>query len=309
MNDLLIFVTSIVFLHLVLPGAYSYPENKNMFAPFVLDDNTRLTSLTPARSIRVAGLQMNVTKDIQANKLTILEGISKAAEANADFLMTPEGSLSGYNNTFDAQELMAAMEEVKAAAKKVNVGLLLGTCYKERVGTYEKCWNQIRVYSPEGNLLIAYSKILRCSPIDAPGTGEMLAYEEGKLQTFSWNGIQFGTLICNDLWATPGYTTIANPYLPLKLKDMGAEVIFHAINSGKNLRYKAFHESSAELWAQSLGIPIIEVNAAQGTDPANAQSGLIASNGERTVKVSEIGSQFFIVDIELEKTQSVPEKE
>ncbi|MBK8503786.1 MAG: carbon-nitrogen hydrolase family protein [Saprospiraceae bacterium] len=308
MKDLMICVTWIAWLLLAMPGAYSHPENKNMYRSLVLDDNTPVNPLLVARSIRVAGLQMNVTSDIQTNKLTILEGISKAAEADADFLMTPEGSLSGYNNTFDAQELKVAMQEVKEAAKKVKVGLLLGTCYKEGVGEYEKCWNQIRVYSPEGNLLIAYSKILRCSPIAAPGTGEMLAYEEGKLETFSWNGIQFGTLICNDLWATPGYTTMANPYLPLKLKEMGAEVIFHAINSGKNQRYKAFHESSAELWAQSLGVLIMEVNAAQGTDPTNAQSGLIAADGERTVKVSEIGSQFFIADIELDKTRSVPEK-
>jgi predicted amidohydrolase len=45
-----------------------------------------------------------------------------------------------------------------------------------------------------------------------PGTGEMVEYGEGTLWTFDWNGYRFGILICNDLWATPGYT-MPNPYL------------------------------------------------------------------------------------------------
>jgi predicted amidohydrolase len=195
---------------------------------------------------------MEIGSDIQANKVSIIKGIKKAANEGADFLMTPEGSLSGYNSSFDAEELKAALDEVTNAAKKSKVGLMLGTCFKDNYSGAEQCWNQVRIYTPDGELLSAYSKILRCSPVDLPGTGEMLAYVEGHLQTFEWNGIKFGTLICNDLWAS------------------------------------------------SLEVQILEVNAAKGADPINAQSGLIDVDGKRIVLVPEIGEQFFLVDISIQ---------
>lgn len=253
-------------------------------------------------TIKVAGLQMDVTADILKNKNRILSGIREASTAKAAFLVTPEGSLSGYHCNFNQGELLKAMEEVIVYAKELKIGLMLGTCFKNEK---ELCYNQIRVYTPEGKFLGAHSKVLNCSPVDAPGTGEMLEYEEGVLQTFEWNNIRFGTLICNDLWATPGYTTIPNPYLPLQLKQMGAEVIFHAINSGNNQRYRNFHESSVELWALSLHIPIMEVNAAKGMDKINAQSGLVDVNGTRSVVVPDTGEHLFYCQIRLDNKGNV----
>jgi predicted amidohydrolase len=125
----------------------------------------------------------------------------------------------------------------------------------------------------------------------------MTDYVEGELKTFIWNDIRFGILICNDMWATPGYTTMSNPYLPWRLKQMGAQFIVHCINSGTAQKYKPFHESSVELWASSVHLPIMEVNAAQGNDKINARSGLIESSGERSVTIPDSGEQFFTVRI------------
>lgn len=247
-------------------------------------------------NLRVAGLQMNVTNNITANKERILSAIREAALGQARFLATPEGSLSGYRSQFDQKELSAALQEVISLAAELKLGLLLGTCYKDEQGL---CYNQIRIYAPEGNFIGAHSKILVCSPIDKPGTGEMLQYQQGVLQTFVWNNIRFGALVCNDLWATPGYTTLSNPYLPLKLKEMGAQVIFHSINSGTGQRYRNFHESSAELWALNLRIPILEVNAAHGIEKINAQSGLIDASGLRSIMVADSGEHLFFCDIDL----------
>lgn len=255
--------------------------------------------ITPAGStIKVAGLQMDVTNDILHNKNRILSGMKEAAAGKAIFLVTPEGSLSGYHSKFNQPELLKAVQEIVSYAKELRLGLLLGTCFKD---DQELCYNQIRVYAPDGVFLGAHSKILVCSPTDSPGTGEMLDYQPGVLQTFEWNNIRFGILVCNDLWATPGYTTIPNPYLPLKLKQMGAEVIFHSINSGTNQLYRRFHESSAELWALNLRIPIMEVNAAQGREKINAQSGLIDSNGVRSVVVPDTGEFLYYCEIDLQK--------
>jgi predicted amidohydrolase len=256
-----------------------------------------LTIKETVPAITISGLQMDITEDVKHNKDQIINGITKASMAGSSFLATPEGSLSGYTNNFNQSEVSAALKEVLSFAVKMKVGLLLGTCYKEQIKGVEYCYNQVRVYSPEGSFLGAYSKILRCSNMDLPGTGEMVDYVEGELKTFYWNGLRFGILICNDLWATPGYTTTPNPYLAWKLKQMGAQFIVHCINSGTVQKYRPFHESSAELWALSMKIPILEVNAAHGEEKINAQSGLINSDGERTLRVPDSGVQFFTAGI------------
>ena len=252
--------------------------------------------------IRFAGLQMNAESDIGINKERIIKGIREASAGNADFLVTPEGSLSGYTNNFDQDQVTSALNEILTVAKSLKVGLFLGTCYKVKENGQTYCYNQIRVYDQQGVLMGVYSKILRCSPLDRPGTGEMTAYAEGQLKIFDWKGIKIGTLICNDLWATPGYTTIPNPYLAWKLKQMGAQLIVHCINSGYDQRYRKFHESSAELWALSLHLPILEVNAAQEGNIINARSGLIDSQGNRIKPVPDSGDQLFINDIGVAET-------
>lgn len=256
-----------------------------------------LSMINEEKSMTLAGLQMNITTDINSNLAQIINGLHKASQEGASFLVTPEGSLSGYTSKFDRVELNKALEEVRAEAIKMKIGLMLGTCFKELIQGKEFCYNQVRVYTPDGNFLGAYSKILRCSSIELPGSGEMTEYIEGDLRTFDWNGMRFGILICNDLWATPGYTTLSNPYLPWKLKQMGAQFIVHCINSGTAQKYRPFHESSAELWALSVHMPILEVNAAQGKEMINAQSGLIGANGERILRVPDSGLQYFSVKI------------
>jgi predicted amidohydrolase len=248
-------------------------------------------------SLVLSGLQMTVTNNIKNNQEQIINGIQKAAQEGASFLVTPEGSLSGYTSNFNQSELSVALEEIRAAAGKMKVGLILGTCYKELIKGKEFCFNQVRIYAPDGHFMGEYSKILRCSNLDIPGSGEMVDYVEGELKVFYWEGLRFGILICNDLWATPGYTTMPNPYLAWKLKQMGAQFIIHCINSGTVQKYRSFHESSAELWAFSTHIPILEVNAAQGKEIINAQSGLIDANGERSLRVPDSGEQFFTVRI------------
>lgn len=88
-----------------------------------------------------------------------------------------------------------------------------------------------------------------------------------------------------------------NPYLAWRLKQMGAQFIIHCINSGSVQRYRPFHESSAELWALSVKLPVMEVNAVEPDAKVNARSGLIDATGERSLRVPDSGIQFFTVSI------------
>jgi len=247
---------------------------------------------SPPRELTVAGLQMFVTRDVKTNEEAIHRAIDQAAGVRADFLLTPEGSLSGYSPNFDQAVVAGALQRVARHAQESRVGLLLGTCYQDADAF---CHDQVRVYAPNGDFLGAYSKILLCSSLDHPGTGEMRDYAAGTLKTFSWDGLTFGVLICNDLWATPGFTTTANPYLAWQLKSMGAQVIFHAVNATgpEYLRYRPYHESNQSLWARGLRIPIVTTNAVDGTNPTNCRAGVVGPDGERKLVAGEVGEQFF----------------
>jgi predicted amidohydrolase len=266
--------------------------------------------------LTVAGLQMVVSTDVEANEKAVHRGIEKAAAARADFLLTPEGSVSGYYPGFDGAAVTAAVQRLARHARESRVGLLLGTCYKEmaedapspfelhldpsaRGQRQELCLNQVRVYEPGGEYLGAHSKILLTSTLRHPGTGEMRDYVAGTLRTFSWRGVCFGVLICNDLWATPGYTTTPNPYLAWRLRQMGAQVIFHAVNSGFVQFYRPYHEMNQALWAGALGIPIVAANASHEVDPVNCRSGVVGPNGERKNEAPDIGEQFFSCELSL----------
>jgi predicted amidohydrolase len=251
------------------------------------------------QTVKIAALQMLVTPDVAGNEGRILAGLERAAAEGADFLLTPEGSLSGYHNAFDGAEVEAAVGRVTAAARAAHVGLALGTCYKERDGEAEVCYNQVRIYAPEGDYLGHHAKILRCSRLAHPGTGEMQQFAEGALRTFDWRDLRFGALICNDLWATPGFTTMPNPYLAWRLKQMGAQFLLHAINSGRDLRHRLWHEACSAMWAKAVQLPILQVNAAPADGlPLNAPSGLLGPDGTRLLTVPDSSEEYFACDVE-----------
>lgn len=248
----------------------------------------------------VSGLQMRVTFDVSQNERRIQTGIRRAAKDGAHFLLTPEGSLSGYHAAFNAGKVAAAVKRLAALAGKLRVGLALGTCYKERRGKKMRCYNQVRLYSPQGRYLGAHNKILRTTLLEHPGSGEMRDYVRGRLRTFTWRGIRFGVLICNDMWASPHVTTLPNPHLAFRLKRLGARFILHSIHSGRDPRMRPYHESTVEIRARSLKIPIVEVNAAKEKGRAvNARSGPVMADGTRPFYVPDRGEHYFVCRIKV----------
>ena len=181
--------------------------------------------------LRVAGAQLPVTNDITSNVAALSRAIAFARDAHADILLTPEGSLSGYTHTFDVQAVRAGLHEVTAQARDAGIGLALGTCFVEDDGL---CYNQIRFYAADGAFLGFHSKTLRCGTLTSPPKGEIEHYAVQPLRTYEVNGITVGGLICNDLWANPECTPMPDPHLTQRLSEMGARVIFHAVNGGRN---------------------------------------------------------------------------
>ena len=256
---------------------------------------------------RVAGCQMSVGLNIEQNAARISRAIDWAAGQGAEILLTPEGSLSGYTHEFDVRAVEEALEFLRRRAHDKNIGLALGTCFIEQ---NSECYNQIRFYRPNGDYLGFHSKILRCGSVDGLSQGEVNHFAASDLCVFPWrDGLLIGGLICNDMWANPECTPMPDTHLTQQLSAMGAKVIVHAVNGGRNgsswseLAWH-FHESNLRMRARAGAIWIITAdNAAPEQIACSAPSGVIDRFGEFVCRTNPKGEQYFVHTITIDDSQ------
>lgn len=258
------------------------------------------------KKLRVAGAQMPVTENIGANLGWIEQAIDFAAREEADILLTPEGSLSGYTHLFSQEQVEQGLRRVTERARLAQVGLALGTCFIEADGL---CYNQIRFYRPDGKYLGFHSKTLTCGTLERPPQGEINHFHVRRLRTFETRGIKIAGLICNDLWANPTCTPQPDPHLVQRLAERGARVIFHAVNGGRDgseLSRVAwnYHESNLRLRALAGKVWIVTVdNCFPLHLPCSAPSGVVTPQGEWACQAPPQGEHFFSYEIEVTEAQ------
>jgi predicted amidohydrolase len=247
--------------------------------------------------MRIAGAQIPVTRNISENYDAIRRAMRYARDAEADLLLTPEGSLSGYAPQFDAKEARDALASLTAEAKEIGLGLALGTCFVEPDDG--ACYNELRFYDRNGAFLGFHSKTLRCGSLTEPPAGEINDYAARPLQVFDFHGVTLGGLICNDLWANPGCTPMPDPHLTQQLARMGAKVILHAVNGGRDgsewsrVNWR-FHESNLLMRAAAGRLWIATAdNCAPAHFPCSAPSGVISPKGTWACKTEPVGERFF----------------
>ena len=257
------------------------------------------------KKLRVAVAQIPVSRDIAANVETISRAIDRAIDEKAEVLLTPEGSLSGYTHQFDQQQVEKGLKRLVAKASSAGLALALGTCFVEPDDG--RCYNQIRFYDGSGKFLGFHNKILRCGSMTKPTKGEIDHFAARPLRTFQLQGITVGGLICNDMWANPGCTPMPDPHLSQKLADMGARIIFQAINGGrdgsdwsKNV-YWPFHETNLRIRARTGKLWIVTSDNCHPTNiPCSAPSGVLRPDGHWAVQAPNQGEQFVVYTIDLD---------
>ncbi len=256
------------------------------------------------RSLRVATAQIPVTHSISANSAAIHRALDAAIREGADILLTPEGSLSGYTPKFDQTAVDKELFRIVHRARQAGMALALGTCYVEPDD--QKCYNQLRFYNGSGEFLGFHSKTLLCGSFSEPPQGEINDYATRPLRTFEIKGIRVGGLICNDMWGNPQCTPMPDPHLSQKLSKAGAEIIFLAINGGRD----------GGAWSEEVNWPYHEVNmrmrAAAGRVwvvsadnsfphhvPCSAPSGVLKPNGQWAVQSPRQGEHVTVHTIEI----------
>ena len=214
---------------------------------------------------RITLAQVPVTEDVTKNLGYAHEALAQAERDRAHWVFFPEMFLSGYYGGFRQEEVSRAFEEICALCRKARISGLISTGWKEQGKTYD----QIRIVNSQGECVGVYAKRLLCygESYLAPGETPMV---------HTLNGLKFGTLICNDLWVTPGFSDGPNPHLSLQIARAGAQVLFQAVNSGNNLRYRSYHESNQFVRAAEAKCPIVAVNAFEPPE-INDTSGVVGT--------------------------------
>lgn len=253
--------------------------------------------------LRIAGAQLPVTPDVAANSEALGRAIDYAASVQADLVLTPEGSLSGYTPHFDAAQVRDGLHHVTDRARRAGVGLALGTCYLEDDGLI---YNQLRFYERDGTYLGFHSKTLTCGTWDEPPRGEINDYAVRPLRVFRFRGVTVGGLICNDLWANPECTPVPDPHLTQQLARLGARVIFHAVNGGRDggpySRHVAwpFHTANLQMRARAARIWIATVDNSHPFHwPCSAPSGVVAPDGHWAVQAPDMGEAFYVHTLDI----------
>jgi predicted amidohydrolase len=238
-------------------------------------------------TIRIVGVQMHVSAKLDDNLPKILEHI---LNADGDFIVFPEMSLTGYHGDFSDKAARGAWEQIAAACRQKYITALIGTGRRRD----EDIHIQTRIYDEEGELLGTHEKLV-------PTQSDREFCKPGeKLRIFHHRGLTFGCTICNDLWVTPGCGPYPDPRLTYQLGKKGAQVVFHAANSGASAMHRAYHEANLRLRAVESGIYIAVANAASGEGPVNCPSGVMSPEGEWLTQCPLEGEQVFTQDIEVE---------
>ncbi len=264
---------------------------------------------TPVTGLTVACAQLPVWDDVDRNLPVVLSAVERAAEAGADILLTPEGSVSGYHARFDAAEVRRAVDTVVQAAVRAGVGLALGTCHGADDG---RLYDELRFYDKDGTLLGSHAKILLCTDVRNPDVpAEIDRFATRPLGVVALDGITAGGLVCNDLWANPAATAVDDPHLTQRLAALGAGVVFHTANTGlargDDLRmHRAFHESNLRLRAMAAGVWIATADVADPTGRLASRSGtgVLDPLGRWVAKAPDRGEALVTARIELRAPSS-----
>lgn len=231
-------------------------------------DLARAEATPKAAPQRITLAQLQSTPDVAANLAKAREVFAQAAREKAGWVMFPELFLTGSyaGPKYHQADVAPAFAQIQQWCREHHVIGLIGTGWDED----GKRWNQLRIVNPDGKLAGVYAKT--CLTY-----GDAKDFSPGPISMMhAVGGLKIGTLICNDLWVTPGYTDGPNPHYSLQLAKDGAQVIFHAVGSGNDQRYRSYHESNPLLRAAEARCPIVIVNAYKGRE-VNATSGVVGT--------------------------------
>lgn len=148
--------------------------------------------------MKLAIAQTEIYFENQTKNLIIAaDWIAQAAHQNADWIIFPETSFTGFSMHTDITIPLAdmAIQAMQKLAKKYHIAIGFGVMKKADCISHRQCANHYLVVDSSGNILTDFTKLHPFS-----STGEDKITQSGNnIVTGTLSGIPFSTLICYDL--------------------------------------------------------------------------------------------------------------
>lgn len=258
--------------------------------------------------IRLAGAQIPCSKNIQKNIETIKTAIDWAVENKVDYLVTPEASLSGYQDVFDSDDLKNGLTEVESYVKETGISLCLGTLWNEPEEGESVRRNQIRSYDYNGMLQGIVNKTILCPLDEQLGVVRNPFFIPMFLNTkVEKHIIPTAGYICNDLYGKYGDISLTDYYSMYNFK-----LYIHSTNAERNvnpIHDKIFNDwNTANIQISSYLMPkrvlltvdnCIGMNGEDYNGPTSSPSGIL-KGGEWLVQAPRTGQHFFYYDFDFD---------
>lgn len=196
------------------------------------------------KTLRVATCQFAVDGQVEHNRRWVLKQIAEATAQQAEVVHFSECALSGYAGVdmesiaaLDWDALVAATQDVMAAAKEHKVWVLLGSTH--RLDDNHKPHNCVYVINPQGKIVNRYDKRF-CTGADGKSpTLDLCHYSPGdRFVTFKVHGITCGIAICYDY---------RFPELFRGYHQLGVNVLFQSFH---NARKTVVADPKYNIWKQ-----------------------------------------------------------
>ena len=251
--------------------------------------------------------QPPVYKQVNENKKVILDVLDKTKDS--DWLLTPEGSLSGYcadqTHELKSDQYAPALKEVEDYLIQNKRNMLLATGHVE---SNNLPYNQIRVYR-QGQFNGAYAKQLLTNDFNA--AGELFYYIAGNEPHYYYidekQSVLASSLICNDIWAFPKMSPQGNPYYYREFRKYNVKVVFCAVNC--NIDYLdplvyEWHENHLRLFSREFEMYTVVSGATtdmvgKPVDHTQCPSGIIGPDGEWIEKCKDSGSDIATIELKI----------
>ncbi len=239
--------------------------------------------------MKLAIAQINCTVgDLAGNSAKIIDYASRARDAGASLVMTPELALSGYppedlllREDFN-KACEAALLELASAISGITV-LVGHPLLKDGL-----CYNAASVLQ-DGSILATYHKHI----LPNHSVFDEVRYFSAGLDplVFIHHGVHFGVLICADVWE-PTPATLA--------RDAGAEVLLVLNASPFHIDKQPARHEIVRARVSETGLPIVYTNMVGGQDELVFDGGsfVLDKRGALTQQLTAFDEALAIVDLE-----------
>jgi len=247
--------------------------------------------------MKLAIAQINCTVgDLAGNSAKIIEYAERAKSAGASLIITPELALSGY-----PPEDLLLRKDFNQACKTALVELAralpaITTVVGHPIVHNGACYNAASVLQ-DGGIAATYHKHIlpNHSVFD-----EVRYFTPGcEPLVFSHQGVQFGILICADIWE-PGPALLA--------KQAGAEVLLVLNASPFHIDKQQTRHEVARERVKETGLSIVYANIVGGQDDLVFDGASFALDNEGALAQQSVAFEEVLATVELKDANPVPTK-